>query len=390
MRPTPTYFLSDPIRMLSFDAGESRLATNETVWRIERGAAGHVLSRLFVADSAVLAELGIRPSVKYANDPDYVSDPDILTAPGSGDQIWAFESPVAKDGHYGGLWRLAPTKEEWRLPIPENLAFEEVAKRFLLVDDGLDMESLLPTPGKLAVSPDGANLVMTVGASVERKDATGAHSIPDIFLEYWNIEKRQFRTRWPGEHRPNGVLHYGLDLAFSPDGGKLVIVGPPPPSAPFEIVDLASGRSTPLGAEFAHRAEFSPDSRFLLAISNASSATEKAPAEPGTITLFDLERSAELQSWPTPPQSWSVVALGTGARLAAHGEKDGEIHLWDVKGKREIAAWPAHERAVTAMRFSKDGATLYSGGADGAIKLWNLPFIRQELAKLGLAWHESE
>jgi cytochrome c len=58
----------------------------------------------------------------------------------------------------------------------------------------------------------------------------------------------------------------------------------------------------------------------------------------------------------------------------------------NVATGRELARWQGHDGGVTVLLFSKDGRTLYSGGQDGTLKLWNLPFIRQELKKLGLDW----
>jgi WD40 repeat protein len=45
-----------------------------------------------------------------------------------------------------------------------------------------------------------------------------------------------------------------------------------------------------------------------------------------------------------------------------------------------------HEAGVTALAFHPDGNTLVSGSKDGTLKPWNLPYIRKELAALGLDW----
>jgi WD40 repeat protein len=53
---------------------------------------------------------------------------------------------------------------------------------------------------------------------------------------------------------------------------------------------------------------------------------------------------------------------------------------------QEVARWQAHDAAVTALTFSPDGALLASGARDGRLRVWNVPWIRAELAKLGLDW----
>jgi WD40 repeat protein len=70
----------------------------------------------------------------------------------------------------------------------------------------------------------------------------------------------------------------------------------------------------------------------------------------------------------------------------ATGGEDGLIHLRDLTTGKELARWKAHDSAVTALTFSPDGKLLVSGADDGAVRVWDLPWIRGELAKLGLDW----
>jgi WD40 repeat protein len=70
----------------------------------------------------------------------------------------------------------------------------------------------------------------------------------------------------------------------------------------------------------------------------------------------------------------------------ASGGEDGLIRLRDVESGRELARWQAHDAAVTALTFSPDGTLLASGAADGSLRVWNIPWIRSELAAIGLDW----
>jgi len=93
-----------------------------------------------------------------------------------------------------------------------------------------------------------------------------------------------------------------------------------------------------------------------------------------------------LRSWKAEKDTWLSFALAAGDDPIASGSKDGSLCLWDVKTGRRLARWTAHKGSVTALAFHPDGQTLVSGGSDGVVKVWNLADIRQELAKIGLAW----
>ena len=62
------------------------------------------------------------------------------------------------------------------------------------------------------------------------------------------------------------------------------------------------------------------------------------------------------------------------------------IYVRDVHSGKELARWQGHEAPISVLTFSPDGKFLVSGTRDGTIKLWDLPFIRKELAALGLDW----
>jgi WD40 repeat protein len=78
---------------------------------------------------------------------------------------------------------------------------------------------------------------------------------------------------------------------------------------------------------------------------------------------------------PAPKEHW-----------AAKGTVEGTIRLWDLATGRELVHWQGHEVEVTALAFDPDGEVLISGSREGTVKLWNLPYIRKELAALGLDW----
>ena len=130
---------------------------------------------------------------------------------------------------------------------------------------------------------------------------------------------------------------------------------------------------------------FSPDGSFLLGILPARVLDNDGKLK-GVVTVMDAHDGHELQSWQTGTRGLECGRCRPRHQVVASGGEDRMIHLWDVASGGELAHWPAHEGDVTALSFSRDGATLFSGSRDGALKVWNLPFIRKELAALGLDW----
>jgi WD40 repeat protein len=103
--------------------------------------------------------------------------------------------------------------------------------------------------------------------------------------------------------------------------------------------------------------------------------------------VYDVESGRELRRWGDDRPAWGAFALSPDGQTVASGGEDGLIHLWSVAGGKEpLASWQAHDGTVTTLCYSKDGATLFSGGQDCTLKLWDLPYIRKELAALGLDW----
>jgi WD40 repeat protein len=181
--------------------------------------------------------------------------------------------------------------------------------------------------------PEGVKLLRF---SPDRKRAA---TVSNEGLKVWNVARGEVERTLT----PNNIGILGTQLTFSQDGGRLLVVR--------EAGEMASTRCW--------------------------------------ISVFSIETGEELRSWKTIRKErdwWRSSALSPDGGWAASGGEDGVIHLWDVASGRELARWEGHEAGVSALTFHPDGTILVSGSKDGTLKLWNLPYIRKELAELGLDW----
>jgi hypothetical protein len=101
--------------------------------------------------------------------------------------------------------------------------------------------------------------------------------------------------------------------------------------------------------------------------------------------IFDTQGDT-VRALMGPKGEWTAVALSAGAETVFTGGDGGLLRVRDGNSGRELARWRAHAAGVTALTLSSDGKLLVSGGRDGTIRVWNIPWIRSELANLGLDW----
>jgi WD40 repeat protein len=156
------------------------------------------------------------------------------------------------------------------------------------------------------------------------------------------------------------------DLAFSPDGKRLVSAGStwdPDGEAPLgyaRLWDVPAGRDEgPLvgvpGKVW--KAAFSPDGHRLALASDRAT------------TVWDAKRHHQLLSLAGPDVRGFAVALSPdGKRLATGSE--GAVFVWDATGKRERSL-TGHTGAVSAVAFAPGGARLLSLD-ETHVRVWDL------------------
>ncbi len=205
-----------------------------------------------------------------------------------------------------------------------------------------------PSVGRVAFSPRGDGLAITVGPGViEWHDlATGAYAV---------------RCRLPGPVR---------DLVFSPDGARLVVrtTGP----GAVHVIDPKDGRvlqtiETPGSTEhYLDGAVLSPDYGVIY----LSMLRENRP-KVVCVRLSDKAILWEIDGGQR--EGFSAVALSPDGRflLTATGYEKDAIRVWDARSGAPVAALEGHSHWVARLVFSADGRTLASASSDQTVRIWN-------------------
>jgi WD40 repeat protein len=350
-RPTPTYTLTDPVRSITLNEEESAVAVNNTLWKVVSDRNSTALRRTLVAPEG------------------------LFISPGAPDQARAIKSPREHSTELCRLVAFAPERHEWRewpLAHPGYAEVEARLRKGNPPDRWAEMK-LVPRATEFAFSRDGKRALFAIQADW-RKGGTGVTGT--TFLELWDLAERKRLRVW----ECGGFTSGGM--AISPDGRLAAtdtarVVGDQVSYHGVRLVDLTSGEEKwDNEIRTGGSVTFSPDGRLVLA-GRAGDHVE----------LYEVEKGHRLRLWGDKQRAWCAFAVSPDGRTVASGGEDGLIRLWDVAGGEEpLARWQSHEGKVTALRYSRDGTTLFSGGQDGTLKLWNLPFIRKELAALGLDW----
>jgi WD40 repeat protein len=370
MHPTPTYLLPANIQAASFAADGSRLAVNDLIWEVKKNAENYSLRRSAIPTAGM--PLLFR----------------------GGDAVWAYAR--SRDGAYATLRQVAPEKREFVLPRPVYPEIDKkLAEGLIRPGDRGDFHAVL-----LALDPDGNRaLIASTADFFPKEGGFGIYASP---LELWDLPVGKRLAFWNRDsyvvdhnEKTAGQVEEWKCFQFSPDG-KRVATGS---TTGMKIWNVATGKVelSLAGGLVIDQLAFSRDGKRVLAVSSqhqGGSYTEAGgritedTRTLGRAAVFAAETGEELRFWEAPRQErdWQSSALSPDGAWVASGRGNGQVALWDVATGRELARWEAHEAGVTALVFHPDGKILVSGSKDGVLKLWNLPFIRKELAALGLDW----
>jgi len=111
----------------------------------------------------------------------------------------------------------------------------------------------------------------------------------------------------------------------------------------------------------------------------------------GAITLIDTA-TGKAHARLSPPAGDGPglvlsLAFSPDGRLLAVGTLSGQVDLWSLADtSAPLVRLPGHRGFVAALAFDARGRHLASAGSDRTVDVWDLDRVREEFARLGLAW----
>ena len=157
---------------------------------------------------------------------------------------------------------------------------------------------------------------------------------------------------------------YVLNMAFSPDGTKLVSTGR---DAPLSLWDAKSGRllrTFPIEASWYNKGvAYSPDGKIIA-----------SNGQIGAVLLWNCDTGENTRTFEGQ-EDWEGVfsiQFSPDGKTLATAWGDATIRLWDVNTGTIRHTLTEHEESVSTLAFTPDGKTLVSGSWDKTVRLWDV------------------
>ena len=266
------------------------------------------------------------------------------------------------------IWDLTPGHESLALfggsavysPDGERLA-ASLDSTVIIYDAGTGERLLAfttagPQIHNLAYSPDGKRLVTASGPPL--------FGDGDSVVEVWDAETGQRWLTLPG---PEGGGHADIIVraVFSPNGERLATGGFDQTAKVWDISSASAKLVHTLSSHafFVWDVAFSPDGARLV-----------TGSWDDTAKIWDVGSGKELLTLPAQKQPHDVFRSAftpDGKRLAL-GLRDGSVLVFDAATGEEVLRLAAHTSFVVSLAFSPDGSRLATSAFDNAAKVWDM------------------
>jgi WD40 repeat protein len=243
---------------------------------------------------------------------------------------------------------LLPDDGAVAIAYERSLVFHDTATGELLSEHRSDRQWRLAAA---ALSPDGRTIALAFDG--------GASEVRLFDRE----TAREGRALTVAGTEGNSVL----DVAFSADGGTVVLATGDPGWSPRQVSrvvgwDVASGRPRfALGEDetgFANLMAFAPDGR-TFATASADYGIRLWDAASGVLRNLLGHHGDRV---------WQVAFSGDGGTLATMSA-DGTVRVWNARPAPDVLPIPYRGPEITAVAFSRDGARIATGDANGVLAI---------------------
>lgn len=176
------------------------------------------------------------------------------------------------------------------------------------------------------------------------------------------------------QHGPGPAFRYDLFAGYSPDGEKLVTIGP---DSTVIVWSASTGGRLhgPLKiGGVGWRGDFSADGRYFAAGSSEN-----------VLRVFDLETGREACA-PLRHPDWVFRSMfSKDGRLLLTAGRDGQARLWDWRACRLVCPPFKHDDEVFAVAWSADERWALTVGRDNVLRAWDKRSGRPVTPRL-VAW----
>ncbi len=159
-------------------------------------------------------------------------------------------------------------------------------------------------------------------------------------------------------------------LAYSPDGTLLAVANMDSSAVPmWRLSDGALVRTFDGIAQTNYDVAFSPDGKTLAVVGEPGGSNAVGP----TAKIFDVASGALIRTLPTNSGFYTdTVAFSPDGSYIATSGYMGAIDLWRASDGSLVVSIP-YPTSVHNVHFSPSGALLIAGGVDERATIWNVP-----------------